>query len=134
MPDLAWRPEQPDVVAITPHASAEAERPVDGARDPDRKPLETADEPRVPVGFHEEVEVVGLDAEVEKAKAPCRARRESVAHDGEHGCLAERRKAASRAERDVYGTAWVVRGTLPVGNRPVARSRLAPGAVTAATP
>lgn len=122
------------MVPVAPDRASTAERTVDGSSDPDGGPLEAAHEPRVPFGFDEEVKVVGLDAEVEEAKAMRRAGREGVAHDRKHGCFAERGETASCSERDVYGTARSVRGPWAMWDRPAARPWHTPGALATATP
>lgn len=72
VPHLARSRERTRVVAIAPHASAPIEHAIHRPRDADGEPLDSTRAPRRRVRFHEEMEVIALDREVEKPEVSAR--------------------------------------------------------------
>jgi len=59
------RPQQARVIAIPPHSATAAEDAVDGLRDPDGEPANTALERRRLLRLYQQVQMVSLHAELE---------------------------------------------------------------------
>jgi hypothetical protein len=68
VPHLARRPQQVRVVAPIPDPSPPLQYAVDGAGHPDRESLHPAREPRRCICLHQQMEMIGLNAEVEQAE------------------------------------------------------------------
>ena len=78
--------------------------------------------------------MIPLDAELQEPEACVGRRRERAVHGGEDGVGAERRERRAGPQRDVHGTAGIVRAAAAVRHgAPVADTR-APGAAAAAAP
>ena len=67
--NLTRRPQQPRVISIGPNASTPAAEAIDEAGNPDGEPAHTTLEPRRPVRFHQQVQMILLNAELQNAKA-----------------------------------------------------------------
>jgi hypothetical protein len=69
VPYLTRSFEQVRVIAVTPDRSSTAQHPIDCLRDADREPLNTARKPRRLVRLHQQVQMIGLNAEVKEPEA-----------------------------------------------------------------
>ena len=58
------------MVSVRPYRPAAAEQSVHQAGNPDGQPAHTTLEPRRPVRFHQQVQMILLNAELENAEAP----------------------------------------------------------------
>jgi hypothetical protein len=134
VPYLPRRGERPRVVAITPDSTLAPEEAVDRPGDPDREPLNTAREPRRPVGLHQQVEMIGLDAVVEEAEAVAGGGGERAPHGREKWLVAQGRESCTCAQSDVSGMSWLVGRAALVRNGAATGSGLAPGTWTPTTP
>jgi hypothetical protein len=105
------------VVAVVPDRAPASAGAIDRAGTSNGEALQSAGEGERSVGFGNEVEVVGLDGEVDQAEAAAAGGGEGPLEGGEHGWRPKRREAGAGAERDVGGVsggvlgAWSVRGT-----------------------
>jgi hypothetical protein len=77
---LAWRAERSGVVSVPPDGAATAEGAVDRPRDADREAAEAVLERPGVVGLDDEMEMVVLNAELEKPEAAAGRRGESTSH------------------------------------------------------
>jgi len=66
------------MVAVGPHRPPSAEQSVHEAGDPDGQPAHTTLEPRRPIRFHQQVQMILLNAELENAEAPVGSRAKRV--------------------------------------------------------
>jgi hypothetical protein len=87
--DLARRPEPPCVVAIGPDCAASPEDAVHGLRQPDREPLAAPGEARPALGFDDQVDVIGLDAELQQPEGPSGRGCKTISYDRKDVCGAE---------------------------------------------
>jgi len=69
IPHLARRPEQPRVVTVAPYTAVTPERSVDRLRGSDREALDPGSEARRRMRFHQQMQMIGLNAELEHAEA-----------------------------------------------------------------
>jgi hypothetical protein len=74
------------VVSIAPDRTAPPEHAVHGFRQADREALAAADEARLTFCFDEEMDVIGLDAELPQPEAPPGGGCKGFAHGFEHAC------------------------------------------------
>ena len=102
------------MVAPVPHGPTSPQHAVDHPGHADGEPLHAASEPRRPVRLHQQVKMIRLDAELEKAEGIAGGRSERAADGAEDGVVTKRWQAAPRAERDVHWTTRVVRSAPPV--------------------
>jgi hypothetical protein len=65
---LARRRERPRVISVGPHLTAPSEEAIGRLGDAYRKALEAAPERDVSVAFDEQMDVIGLHAELEQAE------------------------------------------------------------------
>ena len=91
VPNLSGCREPAGVVAVPPHSPATAERTVHRLRHPDREPLDTAPKTAGAVCLDDEVQVVGLDAEVQQPEGVGGGGAQRGAHSREDLILTERR-------------------------------------------
>src|SRR5262245_29837591 len=134
MPDLTRRRQLAGVVSVVPHLPAAAEQAIDRLRDADRQPLDTAAQRGQPVAFEDQVDVIALDAELDESEAFPRCSGKRRADGREEAGLSERRKIRRRPERDMDGTAGIVRGAATVRQTSPPRRRLPSCAVTSTAP
>src|SRR4029453_12186998 len=65
---LAWRPQESGVIAIRPEAPTPTQRAIGGLRHTHGQPAQTTLEVRRPVRFHQQMQMIGLDTELENAE------------------------------------------------------------------
>jgi hypothetical protein len=122
------------VVAIFPDAASAIESAVHRLRHADREALDTAHEPRRLVRFHEQVQMIGLDAECEHAE-PARARRaQRVLKNRQEALVSERSNAGARPQGHMGRTARIVWEAPDMRDGAAALLGLAPGAIAPAAP
>jgi len=80
---LARCRERPRVISAGPHIPAPSEHAVDGLRDADSEALKPSLERGVSIAFDEQMDVVGLHAELEQAKRRLRCPLERSSHCAE---------------------------------------------------
>ena len=121
------------VIATLPHATAPPKQAVDRTCHTNGQALHTAREPRRRIRFHEQMEMIGLHAELNNPEhvPGCVAERPLEGH--EDVAPAERREAGRRPQGDVNGMARLV-WSATMRHRPAAGRGLASGVGTAATP
>jgi hypothetical protein len=122
------------MVPIGPHGASAAERRVDSLGEADRESLEARTQRRVRVGFDEDVNVVGLHAEVEQSEAVTRGTCERCSELRKETRRTERRDIAGCAQRHVHGAVTGVHGATAVRDGAAAGGRLAAGAPSATAP
>jgi hypothetical protein len=91
------------VIPTVPDSTAAAERAVDGTRDANRKTADARNEGAPVLCFREEMDVVGLHAELDDAEISTRRGGESVSHRGEDTACTETTESVYGPQRDVYG-------------------------------
>ena len=132
--DLAWRAESTSVVSVGPNSAVTPERTVQPLRDADREALHTAHEPRWPIRFHQQMQMIPLNGERENTEA-CRVRcPESGSENLKKPFVSEGRDVRARPEGHVDGTAGVVRGAGIVRDEASSRCGLTSGILPCATP
>ena len=132
--DLAWRPQDARVISVSPDRAVAAERAIDGPGQANREALQATHERRVSIGLDDEVEVIGLDAELEKAKALAGCSAERRADPSKNFGVSERGQLRLRAQRDVHGTVRAMGRSWVVRDDTAARRGLAPRAASATAP
>jgi hypothetical protein len=133
-PHLARRAQVVGVVAVTPHAPPAVNGAVDGARTTDRQPLRPAGEREGALCLDDEVDMVGLHAEVDDAEERLAGRSDRALDGGADGGRAERRKPTVSAQGDVDGMPGVMNGARGVRRRGPRSGTPAPGVRAPATP
>ena len=128
------RPQQPGVVSVPPHRAAAPAEPVHEAGYPDGQPAHTTLEPRRPIRFDQQVQMILLDAELQNAKARRRARAKRGLDRHEKALAPERGDIDRGAERHVGRTARVVRSAATMRHVAPPGIRLPTRAVAPATP
>jgi hypothetical protein len=103
-------------------------------RDADREALHAACEPRRRVRFHDQMEMVGLNAELKKPEPIARGNGQGVAHDCEDALAPQRGQSRGRSQGDVSGTSRLMGEAGSMGNRAPAECGLASGAQALAAP
>ncbi len=119
-PDLPRRRQRPGMVALGPEGPPAMQRPVHRPRDADLQPLESAREPGAIVGLDEQVDVVGLDRELEHAEAAARGGGQRVADGAKDASATEGGQRCPDAEGAVHGVPRLVRRAAAVRD-PAAR-------------
>ena len=122
------------MITVAPHPAMASERPVHRPRHPDREAAYAALEGRRLVRFHQQVQMIGLDAELKDPKARVAGPAERRENAFEEAFAPEGRYARSRAERDMGGTVSIVGNASPMWHRAASGSRLSTGSLTAAAP
>ncbi len=131
---LARRPQETGVVSVSPDPAATSESAVHRLRYPDREAAHAALEARRLVRLHQQMQMVGLDAEMQNTK-PCRAgRRQSVSRGDEEASVSEGGHAGGCPQRHVDGAAAVVSEAPAVWDGPTSRCGLAAGVAPSSTP
>jgi hypothetical protein len=120
--------------AIAPDPPRAPEHTVDRLCDPYREPAHAALELRGVGGFHQQVQMIGLDAELEHAEPGLRRLAEGSPDRDEGGLAAQRRQLRDCAKGDVRRTARDVRRSSAMRNRPSTGLRWAAGPASPATP
>jgi len=122
------------VIPVTPHAAATPESAVHRASDPDRQPAHAAFEgPRL-VRFHQQVHVIGLDAELEDPERGATSRGQRGAHSFEEIVPSERGEVRGCTERHVDRTVAIVDPTTPMRHGAATLRPLATGTLPATAP
>jgi len=98
------------VVALVPYRTVATGSAVDGSCAANGQAVQTARELPGGIGLDDDVEMIGLDGEMQDAEGAVAANGENAAQIGEDVVRAERGKFASRAESDVDRIAGVVLG------------------------
>ena len=124
---LARRSQHAGVIAVRPHRSVPAERPIDGACNANGEALYAASELRCSLRFDEEMHVVRLHAELDDAEAVVGRRRESPTHDAEHPAIAQARDGANGTQGHVHRTTRIVRCASAMHHRASTGTWLASG-------
>jgi hypothetical protein len=83
IPNLARLPQHVRVIPSIPNAPSPSQHAVDGSRDANGNALHTAREPRRRIRLHEQMEMIGLDAEVDEAKGVPRGRAKGASYGPE---------------------------------------------------
>jgi hypothetical protein len=123
------------MVAVAPHAPATADGAIDRPGDANRQPLQTTREARRLVCLHHQMQMIGLDGELQDTEARRGRRRESAPDGREESRAAQRRNSRRRAERGVRWAMNVVwRATAMRRRRSPARRALSSGARTRTAP
>jgi len=93
---LARRSQEMRMESIPPHGPAAVERPIDGSRDANREAAHTTLEPRRCLRFHQQMEMIALNAEVKNAE-PGRGRRsQCIPNCKEHVFRTQRHEPGGR--------------------------------------
>lgn len=121
------------MIAVAPDPTATAECPIHCAGDANRQSLQSACEPMGIVCFHDEVEVVVLDTEVDEMKARCGRGSEGRLNGGKRD-PAQGRDLSVGSQRDVHWTSRIVSITTVMREAATARRRLASGSVATTAP
>jgi hypothetical protein len=127
VPDLARPSEQVRVIPTIPHASTPPQDAVDGAGHANGEALHTAHEPPRRVRLHQQMQMIGLNAEMQEAEGIARGCPESALDSGEQTIAAERRQATPQTERHMHRTAGIVRRPAAMWHRATTGAGLAPG-------
>jgi len=122
------------MVSVTPDTSDAPQRAIDRLRNPDREPAHPALEACRIVGFHQQVQMIGLDTELEHAKPALRRQAERAPDRRERALIAKRRQIRDGAKRDVCRAARDVRDSPAMRNRASTWIRWAAGAAPPSTP
>jgi hypothetical protein len=104
------------MIPFCPHRTAPAEHAVDGFRHADRESLASASQAVPALGFDQQVNVVGLYAEVQEPKRPSARSRERIPEGAEHPARPQRRKARDRTQGDMDRLVTIVRRSAAVGH------------------
>jgi len=104
------------MIAIAPDRSAAAPGAVESAGGPARQAVEAAAQLIAAVSFNDQVNVIGLDGEVNDTKAAAIRRREGLQKRRERNVGSQRLQPAHRPQHDVDRMARIVRGARGVGN------------------
>ncbi len=134
VPHFARRTQNARMIAVAPEAALAAERAVDRLRDATGEPAHTTLEVRWPVRFRQQVKMIPLDAEMQDAEALAARGGERVPRADEEPSVPEGGHTMACPQRHMGGTAPIVRGASPVGNRSASRRGLAPGTITSSAP
>jgi hypothetical protein len=134
IPYLTWRPQQAGVIPVAPDAAMAPERAVDGLRHADREPSHAAFEARRLIRLHQQVQMVGLNTEVQHAKSLGAGGGQRDPRGNEDASVSEGGNAGSRPQCDMDGTVAVVRNASSVRDGATTRRGLTAGAFTLATP
>jgi hypothetical protein len=116
------------VIPIAPYGTATTQRTVDRFRDANGETLDTAREPRGRVSFHQQVQMIGLDAVMDESEGLVGCHGEGARDGIEYASATQRRKARTSTQGDVRGTARIVYGAASVGHHPPAAIGLTAGA------
>ena len=121
--------------AIRPDAPSTAEDAVHRPRDADREPLDPTRKGVYPVGFHDQVHVILLHAEMDDPEGLVGGSSESVADGIEDAVGPQGSEAAHRSHRHMRGRAGIVPRARTVRDAGSStRGWLATGTASAATP
>lgn len=120
------------MVALAPDGPAAARAAVDGTRAANSEALQPTAECLRSIRFDDEVEVVGLDGEMEQTERAVARGGERLAQFLENRGGAERRNSTSSTERGMNGKAHVVLGSTRMRGAGSAAARPAAGAGTTA--
>jgi hypothetical protein len=107
---LARRGERAGVVALGPHWTSSANGAIYGARRADGEALDAADESEPFVGLDDQMDVIGLDREVNDAEGVAARGGEGLLKNGVSAVGAERRDVVPRSQSDVDRVPAIVRG------------------------
>jgi hypothetical protein len=88
IPNLARRTQQTSMIAPVPHPPATPQHAVDRSGHANREALHTAGEPCWRICLHQQVEMIGLDAELEETEGTSRRRAKGAPDSREHRLLA----------------------------------------------
>jgi hypothetical protein len=122
------------MVSIRPYRPTPAKQSVDETGNPDGQPAHTTLEPRRPVRFHQQVQMILLNAELENAKALVRPCAQGLLDRTKEAFGSEGGKVRARPQRDMGRTARIVREAPDMRNVPTSRVRLAAGSIARAAP
>ena len=120
--------------AVLPDFSTATRSSVDGPRGENREPPHAVLESRGRVRLDDEVDVIGLDREVDDAKSGSRGPPDESFQGCEDGARAQRWHAADRTHRHMDRVAGNVFGARPVFGAGPRVSPLATGSSTSAAP
>jgi hypothetical protein len=134
VPDLARRLQGVRVISLGPDGPMATQGAVDRLRGAYRQTLHTAGQPRRCVRLHEQVKMIGLDAELKNPEHVPGCVTEGSLQRVEDIALAERFETRRRPECNVNGTARLVQRPAAMGHRSTASSRFASGAGASPTP
>jgi hypothetical protein len=110
------------------------EKAVDRAGNPDRESLDSAREASRIVSFHQQVEMISLNAELQNAEPIVAGRAEGGLNGCEGPFGSQGRKASGCSQRDMGWAARVMWSATRVRNHAASRGRLAACVLPAATP
>jgi hypothetical protein len=122
------------MVPLGPDGPTPLQHAIDGLGRPDRETLHAARKPRRRIRFHEQVEMVGLHAELKNPEHVPGCVAERALERGKDVAPAQRSETGRRPQRDMNGMAWLVWCAATVRHRPAAGRTLASGVGTAAAP
>ena len=134
IPDLARRSQHVCVESVGPDAPTSPEHAIDRLRGPDGQPLHAAREPRRCIRLHQQVQMVGLDAELKKPESVDAGGSECALEACKHRCAAERAEPRARTEGHMHWVARVVERAATMRHRTPAESGPTPGSFATATP
>jgi hypothetical protein len=128
------RAQQPGMVPVGPDRATPPAHAIHEAGDPDGQPANTTLERRRPVRFHQQVEMILLNAELQNAEAIVCPGAQGVLDLGEEPFASEGRNVSAGPQRDMGRTSRLVRGAPLVRDVSPAFLALASSAVARATP
>ena len=134
VPYLAGLAQQVRVVSVGPYATMASEDAIHRLREPDRQAAYAVHEPHRLVRFHQQVQMVGLDAVMENAEpiGACGGQRASGGI--EEAPAPERGEPRAETQRDVGGTMTVMWRACAMRNGAASGHALAARAFAAAAP
>jgi hypothetical protein len=114
---LARRGEIANVMPVSPHTPVPPERTIDGLCEADGEALDAATKGFHAISFHQQVDVIDLNAELQQPKPAMRGAPERCTHPREDVLATERRQADAGSQGRVRGTVSVMRGPAAVRYR-----------------
>ena len=122
------------MIPVSPETASASERPVDRLCDPDREALDTAREPHRLVRFHQQVQMIGLHAELEDPESPGAGGRQSIADRREDLVASEAGNASAGSQGHVNRTSGVMNTPPGMCDTTPTGPGLPPGALAGSAP
>jgi hypothetical protein len=134
VPHFAGRREEARMEAISPDATVSVKRTVDRLGDPDCESLDPAREASRVVSFHQQVQMISLNAELQNTEPIVAGHAEGGLDHCEGPSGSQRGKASGCSQRDVGWATGVMWSATRMRNHAAPEARLAARVASAATP